>query len=126
AAGQREPRGAGGDPVIAGARGSAVKLVVVYWALLVFGMALYTALRLDALDAITPVWIGTIGGTVLGQVLAVRRYRAWLAILIVITTAIFVLPQLPDDLSRTKLWMAFLPAAVSGYWSLGDRTSLAA
>src|SRR5258708_6310567 len=51
-------------------------------------MALYTALRLDALDAIAPVWIGTIGGTRLG--------------------------------------MAFLPAAVSGYWSLGDRTSLAA
>jgi hypothetical protein len=111
---------------VSGARGSAVKLVAVYWALLVFGMALYTALRIDAVDALTPVWVGAVGGTILGQVLAFRRYRAWLAILVILTTAIFVLPQLPEDLSRTKLWMAFLPAALSGYWSLGDRTSLAA
>ena len=107
-------------------RGAAVKVIVVYWAMLVFGMMLYTALRIDALDALQPIWVGAIGGTVLGQVLAVQRIRMWLAILVIVSCGIMLLPQLPEGVHGTNLWLAYVPAALCGYWSLGDRTSLAA
>jgi hypothetical protein len=107
-------------------RAAAVKVVAVYWALLVFGMLLYTSLRADSLDVMAPVWFGTVAGTVIGQILAVQRYRAWFAILIITSVALFILPNVRDDLSGKGLWLAFLPAALCGYWSLGDRTSLVA
>ncbi|HUS28548.1 MAG TPA: hypothetical protein VMZ53_08565 [Kofleriaceae bacterium] len=106
-------------------RTAAIKIVAVYWALLVFGMVLYTAMRLDALAILEPMWAGTIAGTALGQVLAVRRYRTWLAVLLIIAVALFILPHAPPELGGKRLWFAFLPAAMCGYWSLGDRTSLA-
>ena len=112
--------------MIASPRGAAVKVVVVYWAMLVFGMMLYTALRIDALAALQPIWIGAIGGTVLGQVLAVQRIRMWLAILVIVSCGIMLLPQLPEGIHGSNLWLAYVPAALCGYWSLGDRTSLAA
>jgi hypothetical protein len=108
------------------ARTAAIKIVAVYWALLIFGMVLYTAMRMDALTVLEPIWAGTIAGTTLGQVLAVRRFRTWLAILLIIAVALFILPHAPPELGGKRLWFAFLPAAMCGFWSLGDRTSLAA
>jgi len=107
-------------------RVAALKVVAIYWALLLFGMAIYSTLRLDALSALAPIWAGTVGGTILGQILAVRRYRLWLAVLIVLAVALFLLPHAPPQLGGKRLWAAYLPAAICGYWSLGDRTSLAA
>jgi hypothetical protein len=105
---------------------AAIKIIAVYWALLIFGMTLYTAMRLDALAVLEPIWAGTIAGTALGQLLAVRRYRTWLAILLIIAVALFVLPHAPPEFGGKRLWFAFLPAGLCGFWSLGDRTSLAA
>jgi hypothetical protein len=107
------------------ARAAAVKIVAIYWALLVFGMVVYTALRLDAVAVLEPMWAGTIAGTALGQVLAVRRYRTWLAVLLIVAVALFVLPHVPAEVAGKRLWLAFMPAALCGFWSLGDRTTLA-
>jgi hypothetical protein len=111
--------------VTASPRVAAIKIVAVYWTLLVLGMLLSSALRGDAVE-LAPAWIGTIAGTVLGQVLAESRCRPWLAIIVIFAFSIVVLPQLPPDMTSSRLYLAFVPAAVSGYWSLGDRTSLAA
>jgi hypothetical protein len=107
------------------ARTAAFKIVLVYWALLIFGMVLYTALRLDALAVLQPMWAGAIAGTALGQILAVRRYKTWLAVLLIIAVALFVLPHVPPEIGGKRLWLAFMPAALCGFWSLGDRTTLA-
>jgi hypothetical protein len=107
-------------------RAAALKVVAVYWALLLFGIVLYSTVRLDALSTLAPIWAGAVGGTILGQILAARRYRPWLAVLIIIAVALFLLPHAPPQLGGKRLWAAYLPAAVCGYWSLGDRTSLAA
>ena len=112
--------------MIAKPRAAAIKIVAVYWTLLILGMVTYTSLRLDALTQLEPVWTGAIGGSALGQLLAAKRYRTWLAMMIVLAIAMLLLPQMPHELGGKRLWLSFLPAALCGYWSLGDRTSLAA
>ena len=107
-------------------KASTVKVLVVYWALLAFGMALYTSIRSEALDVLAPVWVGAIAGTVLGQLLALRRTRLWLVIWVVIFAGLVWIPQLPDDMGQRSVWMAYIPAALCGFWCLGDRTSLVA
>ena len=36
------------------------------------------------------------------------------------------IPQLPDTIAERAVWMAYVPAALCGFWCLGDRTSLVA
>lgn len=105
---------------------STIKVLVVYWALLAFGMALYTTVRSEALDVLAPVWVGAIAGTVLGQVLALRGIRVWLVIWLVVATGLVWIPQLPDTMGQRAVWMAYVPATLCGFWCLGDRTSLVA
>lgn len=105
---------------------STIKVLVVYWALLAFGMALYTTIRSEALDVLAPVWVGAIAGTVLGQVLALRGIRIWLVIWLVVATGLVWIPQLPETMGQRAVWMAYVPAALCGFWCLGDRTSLVA
>jgi hypothetical protein len=107
-------------------KGSTLKVVVVYWALLAFGMALYTTVRSEALNVLAPVWVGAIAGTVLGQLLALHRIRIWLVIWLVVASGLVWIPQLPDDMGQRAVWMAYVPAALCGFWCLGDRTSLVA
>ena len=57
---ERRRRRAGDDPVKRAPRSRSSR---VYWALLAFGMALYTSVRSDALDVLAPVWVGAIAGT---------------------------------------------------------------
>ena len=107
-------------------KSSTIKVLVVYWALLAFGMALYTTVRSEALDVLAPVWVGAIAGTVLGQVLALRGIRLWLVIWLVVATGLVWIPLLPDTMGQRAVWMAYVPAALCGFWCLGDRTSLVA
>ena len=107
-------------------KASTIKVLAVYWALLAFGMALYTTVRSEALDVLAPVWVGAIAGTVLGQLLALKRIRIWLVIWLVIATGLVWIPQLPETMAQRAVWMAYIPAALCGFWCLGDRTSLVA
>ncbi len=101
------------------------KVVITYWALISFGLAIFATLHADALGPLGPVCTGTLLGTAMGQILAWRRFRMWLAALVVIGLGLLVLPGLREELQGKPLWLTFLPAALCGYWSLGDRTSLA-
>ncbi|MEO8553731.1 MAG: hypothetical protein ABI678_27345, partial [Kofleriaceae bacterium] len=107
-------------------RGSTIKVLAVYWALLAFGITMYTAIRSDALETLAPVWIGTFVGTLVGQLLGLRSARGWFVLVVVIGGGILWIPQLPDDIAVRAVWMAYVPAALCGYWALGDRTSLVA
>lgn len=107
-------------------RGATIKVLAVYWALLAFGVTMYTAIRSDALETLAPVWIGTLVGTLLGQVLGLRSARSWFVLIIVIGGGILWIPQLPETLGYRAVWMAYVPAALCGYWVLGDRSSLIA
>src|SRR6187551_1472614 len=95
---------------------AAFKIIAVYWTLLILGMVTYTSLRLDAITQLEPVWTGAIGGSLLGQLLAAKRYRTWFAMMLVLAVALVLLPQMPHELGGKRLWLSFLPAALCGYW----------
>ncbi|MEO8844215.1 MAG: hypothetical protein ABI591_25305 [Kofleriaceae bacterium] len=107
-------------------RVSTIKVLAVYWALLAFGITIYTAIRSDALAVLAPVWLGTFVGTLVGQTLALRRAHGWLLLLVIVGGGMLWIPQLPDSIALHPVWMAYVPAALCGYWVLGDRTSLLA
>jgi len=104
----------------------AAPVVIVYWLALVIGLVLYSAIRVDELWVVVPIWIGAIGGTVLGQCLALRDYRLWLTACIVGGVSLWGLMLSPSGLDTTHFWMAFVPATLCGSLSLADRWSLAA
>jgi hypothetical protein len=107
----------------------AAPVVAMYWLMLVTGLVFYTAIWIDDLGAVTPLWpllIGALGGTALGQFLALRDYRLWVAIAVTVAVLTWCVPVLPPEISSTNLWMAFVPAALCGFFSLSDRASLAA
>ena len=104
----------------------AAPVVIVYWLTLVVGLALYTAIRFDEYWVVVPIWIGAIGGTALGQVLALRDYRLWLTASILGGVALWGVMLSPKGLDTTTFWMAFVPATLCGSLSLADRWSLAA
>ncbi len=104
----------------------AVPVVVLYWLMLVAGLGFATAIRIDDWVSVAPLWVGALGGTALGQFLALRDYRLWVTIAVVVAVLTWCVPILPPELSSTEIWMAFVPAALCGFWSLGDRAQLAA
>lgn len=102
----------------------AAPVVLVYWLMLAGGLALYTVLRMDDAGSMAPLWVGAIGGTVLGQFLALRGFRFWIVAVMVMALLFWGVPLSPPG--GTHLWMAFAPAVLCGYWSLSDRGSLVA
>ncbi len=109
---------------MASPRTSALSVMAVYWLMLILGMATCIAMRTDA--SIAAIWTGTVAGTALGHALALFNTRGWFAALTVLTIAALVGPSAPGELSGSTLWLAFIPAALCAYWSLGDRTTLVA
>jgi hypothetical protein len=107
-------------------RVSTIKVLAVYWALLAFGITMYTGIRSDSLEMLAPVWLGTFVGTVVGQVLALRNARGWFLLLVTVGGGMLWIPQLPDSMPVDPVWMAYVPATLCAYWALGDRTSLLA
>jgi hypothetical protein len=104
----------------------ALPIVLLYWLMLLTGLAFFTAIRIDNVWAVLPLWAGSLGGTALGQVLALRNFRLWAAIGIMGAVMAWSVPALPPELSSTELWMAFVPAALCGFFCLADRAALAA
>jgi len=103
-----------------------VPVVALYWLMLVAGLGFATAIRIDDVATLAPLWVGALGGTALGQVLALHNYRLWVTIAVVVGVLSWCVPILPPELSSTEIWMAFVPAALCGFFSLGDRGQLAA
>jgi len=108
---------------------------LLYWLLLVCGLAAFTVLRIDELGKAAPLWVGTVLGAAFGQLLSWRRIRLWLAAFFVLN-AMWVLPLMvlpflargsdaPWEEVQTAL-MAFAPAAICGYFSLSERSGLLA
>jgi hypothetical protein len=104
----------------------AVPVAAVHWILLSAGLVWFAASRIDAPAPIAPLCLGAVGGTVLGQMLALRDIRLWLTALITAAVVWLGGPVIPAGLDAGLLWQAFVPAALCGYWSLGDRGALAA
>ncbi len=109
---------------------------LVHWLLLVSGLALVTVQRGDRLETVLPLWLGGVVGTALGQLMGYRRMRLWL-VLGVLVNLMWIIP-----LATLPLWgwfqdlhdiwgsveaagMAFAPAVICGYLSLGERAALA-
>lgn len=102
---------------------------LLYWLLVVCGLAGLTIQRLDAPDDLLPLWAGTALGVALGQFVAWLRVRTW--VLVVIGIAVlwispiffFVLYQGIRSPVETCVF-AFLPAALGGYLLLSERGAL--
>src|SRR5215470_6418183 len=93
----------------------AMPVVLVYWLLLVGGLVVYALLRLDDFTSIVPLWVGAIGGTMLGQALALHDVRLGVsAIAVALVTAIGA-QFVPVEFGGRELWLAFVPAALCGY-----------
>jgi hypothetical protein len=103
----------------------AAPVVVIYWVALIVGLVVYSTARIDA-DDLGALWAGALGGTALGQGLALRDVRGWFAAAIVGMAALVFAPMLAVGGAPAALWQALLPAVVCGYWSLGERTAPAA
>jgi hypothetical protein len=104
----------------------ATRLVLAYWLTLVGGLVVFTTTRFDDSPTVVALWLGALGGTMLGQYLALRDYRLWIVGLILVLCAMYGAPLVPDGAAGTALWQAFVPAVLCGFWSLGDRASIAA
>jgi len=104
----------------------ATPLVLAYWLTLVGGLVLFTTTRFDESTTVVALWVGALGGTMLGQFLALRDYRLWIVGLIVLLCALYGAPLVPAGAASTTMWRAFIPAVLCGFWSLGDRASIAA
>ena len=109
--------------------------ILMHWLILVSGLALLTAVRLDELDKMAPLWMGSVLGTALGQAFSARRMRLWLFVFIV-GNLMWLAP-----LTMVPIWpilgihpwasvemfvMALAPAALAGYLSLSERGALLA
>jgi hypothetical protein len=107
-----------------------------HWLLLLSGLSLVTVQRIDHLETVVPLWVGGVIGTALGQLMAQRRVRLWLAVAIVANlmwmAPLATLPiwgfmrDLRDSWGGLEaVELAFAPAAICGYFSLSERATLA-
>ncbi len=103
----------------------AAPVLVMYWLMLLGGLALFQVIRMGDMS-MRGLWLGAIVGTVLGHTLALRDVRSVVAVLCIFLTSCWMAAVLPAELIDKRLWMAFAPAALCSYLSLGDRASLAA
>jgi hypothetical protein len=103
----------------------AAPILILYWLMLVGGLGMYAALRADD-ETLRSLWVGALGGTLLGHMLALRDVRGVVAMIFVFLTACWLAAVLPSEIISRRLWMAFAPAALCAFLSLGDRASLAA
>ncbi|HEX3765378.1 MAG TPA: hypothetical protein VHW23_42065 [Kofleriaceae bacterium] len=100
-------------------------LLAIYWLILIGGLVLFTATHSDS-AIIAALWTGAVGGTLLGQYLAFHNYRLWISVLCIAAVLIYCSPLVSLGEAATPLWESFIPAALCGFWTLGDRSALAA
>src|SRR5438552_15952405 len=107
----------------------ATPVVLVYWLLLVGGLLVFGLTQIDdkaSFASFAALWAGAVGGTLVGQCLALRDFRLWVAAIVIAVVVAFGAPLVPSLLAGPMLWRAFVPAALCGFWSLGDRSALLA
>lgn len=102
--------------------------VLLYWLLVVCGLAGLTVLRFEDLAEVAALWIGSVVGVAVGQLSAHLRLRAWLLGLGLVTALWFALPVLLAGLGPSVETgaLAFVPALICGYLSLSERAGLVA
>ncbi|MBX3189635.1 MAG: hypothetical protein KF819_21595 [Labilithrix sp.] len=104
---------------------------LVYWLLVMCGLTGVTFLRLDEPTGLPPLWIGTILGVALGQIVAHLRVRLWVLGVLAMACAwvgpfaVFLAYGAFGSTTDTFL-LAFFPAAICGYLSLSERAGLVA
>jgi hypothetical protein len=118
-----------------GLRTKSVLAPLVYWLLLLGGLtAAHGALEHDKTSRGLALWVGAVVGTAMGQLLAWRRVRLWV-LAILLPASLFVslwftvVVCWTDGLGFGVLevgLMAWVPALLCGYGSLGERGALAA
>lgn len=107
---------------------------LVYWLLVMCGLAGLSVVRMDAPREFVPLWIGSVVGVALGQTLAWLRLRVWLITVLTIgllsvSPIVFALLFMAIGSYGGGLdtcLLAFVPAAVCGYLSLSERAGLVA
>lgn len=107
---------------------------LVYWLMVMCGLAGLSVLRMNTPREFVPLWIGSVAGVGLGQTLAWLRLRVWL-IAVMSFVAIAASPVVVAflylmlgsfDIGLDTCVLAFVPAAVCGYLSLSERAGLIA
>jgi hypothetical protein len=99
--------------------------MLVYWAMLLVGLALYGLTASDP-QTLRSIVVGSLAGSFIGTLLALRDVRGGMAGVLVFFSMLWVTSIIPQELVGHHLWMAYVPAAVCAYWGLGDREALAA
>ncbi len=105
---------------------------LIYWLLLVCGLAGTTIVRLDDTRTLVAMWFGTIVGTVIGQTFAVLRVRAWLPIFVSLGSLwfggifLYVIFEMMFGSTAETAALTLIPAMVCGYLSLSERGALVA
>lgn len=97
--------------------------LLVYWFALLAGLVLFTVTRTEV-DDLPGLWIGLVGGTLLGQFLAFRDLRLWIVMALLVAFLILCGPFTPMRDDGKLFWMAMIPATLCGWMSLSDRGSL--
>lgn len=104
--------------------------VLLYWLLVVCGLAGLTVVRFDTPKDLVPLWLGTVVGVALGQLVAWLRVRAWLLAVITMCSLwlapMFLFFVYQSSGGAETCILAFLPAAICGYLSLSERGALVA
>lgn len=104
---------------------------LLYWLLVICGLTGITMQRLDALHEVLPLWVGTVVGLGLGQLVAWARVRVWVLAALGMT-ALWLSPVFFMVFYRgiggpaETCAYALLPAAICGYLLLSERGGLLA
>ena len=101
-------------------------VLLVYWLMLVGGLALFTFNRLEDAHALQGLWLGMLTGTGIGHFLAIRDVRWGGSFVIILLAACWFVAIIPPDVAGSLFAKVFVAAGLCAYWSLGDRGSLAA
>ena len=107
---------------------------LIYWLMVMCGLAALSVMRASTPREYVPLWIGSVAGVALGQLLGWLRLRVWLITVMSIVTlavsplAFAILYALCGsfDFGIDTCLLAFVPAAVCGYLSLSERAGLIA
>jgi hypothetical protein len=107
---------------------------LIYWLMVMCGLAGLSMLRASTPREFVPLWVGSVAGVALGQLIGWMRLRVWLIAVMsicVLAASPIVLALLyatvgAFNLSLDASLIAFVPAAVCGYLSLSERAGLVA
>jgi hypothetical protein len=104
---------------------------LLYWLLVICGLTGITVQRADALEEVLPLWVGTIVGLALGQLIAWARVRVWVLAALGMTSlwlspVFFIVFYNSLRGPAETSFYAFVPALICGYLALSERGGLLA